>query len=281
MATHHGTDCPCDRGCPILSSALKWRHVAGGRAENESQKQIGAHRALTICLLLICFSACSGEKQSDAVCAWPEASGKALDLQAQTDRQHLAHDAFVAEDLAIRYGDWHRRHPSRTTDELSKHGGARYQCMDALVGQIADAHGVTPKQVRAALLIRPISLDASVFVSFAAFYALAVNFLLRRVVRQFSDDGWPTVAVVMIVLSLLTSLVGLGLGEIWAIAAETIRIGSGHLSNRVGRVPWVQNRDYIFAVGVLLFWAIALLRYRYRYSDSSDAALTPLSIRLR
>ena len=42
---------------------------------------------------------------------------------------------------------------------------------------------------------------------------------------------------------------GVLLGEQW----ESIRVGNGHLSYRVGRVAWVRRQGELFAFSVVLF----------------------------
>jgi hypothetical protein len=45
-------------------------------------------------------------------------------------------------------------------------------------------------------------------------------------------------------------------------AVEMIRFGDTHMSYRVDRMPWSQHRVALFLTGVILFWMIALIRYR-------------------
>ena len=54
-------------------------------------------------------------------------------------------------------------------------------------------------------------------------------------------------------------VMGLGL---WAGAVEMIRFGDTHASYRADRLPWSQHTLGLFVSGVIVFWAIALVRYR-------------------
>ncbi len=77
-----------------------------------------------------------------------------------------------------------------------------------------------------------------------------------------------------------TSVVSLGgvlLGEIWSFTAENFRVGNGHLSYRVNRIPWTQHRLGLFAGGVVLFWLLAWLHHRQVSGTFSVPGLGPHS----
>ncbi len=69
------------------------------------------------------------------------------------------------------------------------------------------------------------------------------------------------VVVVTGIASAIVGAAGLLLGEVWSMTAENLRVGSGHLSYRVDRIPWVQHRFGYFLACVVLFWLIAALEY--------------------
>jgi len=52
------------------------------------------------------------------------------------------------------------------------------------------------------------------------------------------------------------------LGEFWAEAVESLRVGYGHLSYRMSRIPWENHHTAIFAAGILVFWLLSWRRYR-------------------
>lgn len=62
------------------------------------------------------------------------------------------------------------------------------------------------------------------------------------------------------------SLVAAGLAvlgvEQWAGLCENLRIGNGHLSYRLDRLPWGHHRLALFAGALVLFWTMAYLRAR-------------------
>jgi hypothetical protein len=57
---------------------------------------------------------------------------------------------------------------------------------------------------------------------------------------------------------------GLLLGEEWSLTAESLRVGTGHLSYRGDRLPWAQHRIGFFVLCVALFWSAATVRFRVR-----------------
>jgi len=65
----------------------------------------------------------------------------------------------------------------------------------------------------------------------------------------------------MIYASAIVSAAGVLLAELWFLAFESARIGSGHLSDRTGRIPVIHHRPAIFVAGLLVFWLEGGLRY--------------------
>ena len=178
-------------------------------------------------------------------------------------QRHLNDDAQIAEDIAIRYADAHTGPRSGHFAGFDQYALTREQCRAALDQVIADDHGVSPEQVRESLAYRRPSFDLAVILSFAVLYGLAASAMARRLRRRFPfDEGWMAGAVTTAIASAVASLGGLMAGEIWSTTLEEIRIGNGHLSYRVARIPWTQHRLSIFAGGVVLFWLIAAIQYR-------------------
>jgi hypothetical protein len=195
---------------------------------------------------------------------------RALDLRQPADRQHLTDDALAAEDLAIRYADWHRGHRSGHFDGHAAYADARDACMAALFGAVARTHEVTPWQVRAALGTRRLSLDLIVVLSFAAVYVFAAAGIVRWIRRAVAGAGLRVLMPAMFVASLFVSTAGVGLGEIWSDVSEMVRVGNEHLSIRASRVPWTEHRFALFAAGVLLFWLMAAQRDRSGMGGDPD-----------
>ncbi len=135
--------------------------------------------------------------------------------------------------------------------------------MAAMFKVIANNHGVTPEQVLQSLVNRRASLDFAVIVAFAVLYGFAASASARRISRRYPlHEGWFASVVITVFASAVFSTAGVLLGEIWSLAVETFRVGNGHLSYRVDRIPWNQHRLGLFIGGVVLFWLITGLHYR-------------------
>jgi len=186
-----------------------------------------------------------------------------LDLRNPAQQRHLTDDALLAEDLAIRHADAHRGKRSGHFEGFLAYAQTRDRCMAALFSRIARNHRVTTEQVRESLLRRRTSVDAAVILAFAVIYWFAATHLADRVCRRFPLDKSGAAALVpLVVTSLAVGFIGVLLGEQWSTTIEGIRLGTGHLSYRLARVPWVHHRVKLWVAGVLLFWLAAALRYR-------------------
>jgi len=214
-------------------------------------------------LLILCLTGCTRRNPRTSNCEWFSEPASTLDLGKASDRQHLSDDVLIAEDLAIRYADALRGPRSGHFEGLDEYARTRHQCMVTLFTAIQKNHSVTPPQILEALKHRRMSLDLAVILPFAMLYGFAASFVARNIWRRFPpDEGWIAGAVATLLVSAVVSLVGVLLGEFWSVTAESLITGTGHLSYRQDRIPWVQHRDVFFAAGVVLFWLIAALRYR-------------------
>ncbi len=204
-----------------------------------------------------------------------------LNLNHASQRQHLSDDAEFAEDLAIRYADLHRGLHTSHFEGIAEYERARDECMAALFKTIANSHNVTQQEVRQSLGHRHGGFDFAVMLSFSLLYAWVASILAHRLYRLYgAGDGRATLAIMMTVASLLASIAGVMLGEAWFGILESIRIGNGHLSYRVARIPWGHHRLALFIAGVILFWLMAALRRRNVRNDTeSNTARTWLKER--
>jgi len=212
-------------------------------------------------ILTGCVSESSGP---DAVCQWRGDAAAALDLTDPRQAAHLSKDAEEAEDLSIRYGDGHSRPTSAGSPTIAEYHQVREQCLALLFQAVADRHHVTPQQVRESInKHRHTSLDAVVMLSFGLLYGLFVNGFVRRIWLRFPPQRDRMLGIVATaVISPVVSVVGVAVGEMWAHQAETLRIGYGHLVERVERIPWGHYRPEIFVAGLVIFWILSWLRYR-------------------
>lgn len=132
--------------------------------------------------------------------------------------------------------------------------------MAGLFEAIGKNHGVTPEQVRRSVFVRRTGPDLAVVLSFAVLYGFAASVVARRISRRFPPPEGRGV-VLTAIASAIIGAAGLLLGEVWSTTAENLRVGNGHLSYRVDRIPWVQHRLGFFVVCVVLFWLLAALEY--------------------
>ena len=192
--------------------------------------------------LLLWLTYIAGRSSSASLnsnCEWSKKMAGPLDLSQSLQARHLARDAERAEDLAIRYADARRRPHSGHFEGGDEYGLTTDQCMARLFHIVGSNHGVTEEQIRWHLAHRPTELDVAVIFSFVALYAWAATLIVRRICRRKADDqetsGW---AVMIVYTSIIASAVGVLLGEVWSDLMENIRLGNGHLSYRVERIPW-------------------------------------------
>ena len=116
-------------------------------------------------------------------------------------------------------------------------------CLGTLLQQIGTSHKVPPKEVAKFFGQRSLAIDVAANLPFILLYSFLAALLAGRLRRRYPpEDGW-TVALVMIIFS--SSAFGAGgvlLGEQWSTLAENIRVGTGHLSYRVDRLPRARHQ---------------------------------------
>ncbi len=216
-------------------------------------------------LLCITMYGCAHGERPAANCKWPTETPATLNLRDRTDQRHLRDDALRAEDLAIRYADSVNAPHSGHFEGFLVYNQTRDSCMTALFDAVARNHAVPPDDVRTSLTRRPVSADLAIMLSFAICYAFLAYSMSGQLARNFPfEEGYAAPVVATIVASVVISLSGVLVGEWYSLAAENIRVGSGHLSYRIGRIPWNQHRPGLFLIGVVLFWLVAAIRYRQR-----------------
>ena len=210
-------------------------------------------RQLAVLAAMVGFAASGWCAPANSDCRWPgEMAGP----------RNLTADAVFAEDLAVRYADAHRGLHSGHFESWAAYGRARDTCMAGLFEIIATARGVTSEQVRESLTVRSPGWDLAVMLSFALLYIVAAYAIVRHL------EKIEAAFVMKAYASLAVSLAGVLLGEIWALSAEGMRIGTGHMSYRVWRVPWLHHEPALFAAGLVLFWIVAMPRARVRASQA-------------
>lgn len=215
----------------------------------------------SLILLFLTLAACANRVDPTAEhCEWREDGAHRLNLDIAADRAHLRDDAIVAEDLAIGHADRHARR--RSNDQIISYHRVRTECMERLFSSISTRHNVPLDVVRQYRLHRNRLADGAVIGAFALLYVGAAYIVSGWMLRRFASDHVAVVFVGVVAVSLVVATAGMMLGEVWSIWFEVQRIGRGHLSYRVERIPWVQFRLAMFACGVALFWVTSAIRYR-------------------
>jgi len=214
-------------------------------------------------IFVIATSSAMGQRLESARpkpnCAWPTE-------RLNPSNASLAREAEFAEDLAIRYADaccGLHSGDSGHFDGWAEYGQARDQCMATLFQLVARDHGVSVDQVRQSLADRPKLFDWAVIVSYALLYGLAVYLLIEKLREEYwSKEERVRGVILTFYASVITSLVGTALGGLWSATMENIRLGNGHLSYRLARIPWQHNQAVILVFAMAVFWMIAVCRYR-------------------
>ena len=208
---------------------------------------------------------CVQRERRNSECIWPEVNAKPLDLSRGGDASHLREDVEFAEDLAVRYMDAQVRSQSAQPRPRRPPGEVMNACRNSLLKQISTSHNVSPREVVQFFGRRSLAIDLMVILPFFLLYALLAIVLVGWLLRRYPPEESMTAAVAMsLFCSLAFGVGGLLLGEQWSITAESIRVGTGHLSYRVDRLPWVQHRMVFFVVCMALFWSAAIVRFRVR-----------------
>ena len=135
--------------------------------------------------------------------------------------------------------------------------------MTNLFRVIGGVHKVSEEEVRRSLGHRRVTLDLAVILSFFFLYGWAASRLARWLYRLYGpSESLPTVAVMTVLVSILTAVAGVMLGEQWSGIWEIQRLGNEHISYRATRVPWTQHRLELFLAGVVVFLLLAAFHRR-------------------
>jgi len=195
-------------------------------------------------------------------CVWSEEDNRQLDLAKISDRRHLRFDAVTAEDVAIRWTDIHFGHRPEWDDRCR-------ECRELLFQGVAEHHGVDAATVRQYSRQRDLIADTAVILSFGVLYAIVAYVFAGRIGRRF-PPGEPGFWVMTVAMAIGISLVGVLAGGLWAIVVEEFRMGSGHLSYRMNRIPFRHYWALVWVCGFIVFTAVALIRSRLRGEPSAD-----------
>lgn len=211
-------------------------------------------------LLALCMCGCVRREGRNSDCTWPgEVGATVLDPKQPAAARHLSADTEFAEELADRYTNVHygprSGHVGPPTASV-----ARHQCMAKLFEEIGRTHGAHTDQVVASFGRNRVGIDAAEILSFTVLFAWTVMVIVRRIWARYPpSDGWTAGILIVLLCSLGFGVAAVLIGPVWSMTAENIRIGTGHLGPRVARLPMERYPKAVFAVGVFLFWVIAVI----------------------
>jgi hypothetical protein len=191
-------------------------------------------------------------------CEVPAEPPRPLHLDRFADRAHLRAEAATTESWAIAYAD---------VSPLRQQGAGPYadvrdQCMAMLFARISQSHAVDVGTVREYAQQRDVIFDAAVLLVFAFAYVAVAYQLVAAVSRRFSSDERFALVAALVIVSVMTVLVAVLVGDSWSIGAEVLRVGNGHLSYRTERLPWRQYRPAIIATALGVFVLVAAIRVK-------------------
>ncbi len=214
-------------------------------------------RRLLLLVLTITLVACArpGDHPINSNCTWIEEDNRSLDLTKTSDRRHLRFDAVTAEDVAIRWADRYFGH-------LPEWGQRREACMQTLFAGVAQHHGVDVATVRRYSRDRDVLVDAAVILSFGILYVFVVHIFVKRIRRRF-PPGEPGFWIMTLTMAGGVSLVAVMAGYLWSIIIEEFRMNSGHLSYRMGRIPWRVHWVVLLVCCFVIFVLAALVKLQY------------------
>ncbi|HET6959024.1 MAG TPA: hypothetical protein VFI56_20670 [Vicinamibacterales bacterium] len=203
-------------------------------------------------------------------CEWTAEASVALDLSDSAQRRHLEGDARAAEERAIRYADTTSGHRSGHYQGVAEYHDTREACLAALTREIASRHQLQPVQVADAVGRRDRRLDAIVLIVFAVLFVAAASRLSGGLLSRFApDQRWPA-AIGIAASAVFLSAAAVMIGDLGAATVEMIQLGDMHLSYRAARIPWNRQWPELFVGGVLLFVAIAIVRWRRLFAAGGE-----------
>ena len=213
---------------------------------------------------------CIARERINLHCEWTHDTSAPLNVSVRADRRHLAMDAWVAEDLSIRYADTLRGHRSGHWAGPAEYSGTRDRCLAQLVATIAARHGVEDGDVRALFAARPAEFDVVILVAFGVVYVLAAYIAASAIARRFPQNDVVPAIVATGLVSLVMSAIGVMAFTLWTAIAEMIRIGNQHMSYRAARMPWHEHEASLFVMGIIVVLLAAIIRYRRMGFASSN-----------
>jgi hypothetical protein len=209
--------------------------------------------SLLLSLALIALCGCVRREGRNSDCQWPRSPESKT---SGANRLNLKADLEFAEELADRYMAAH--YGPRDPEAAAR---AKNRCFGMLLGEIGKEHGITAQEAFYSFGQRSAAADLAMVLPFILLYALAADFLIRRLLGRYPPrEGWMTAIAATALASVAFGAAGLLLGQQWSALAESIRIGTAHLGNRALRLPLTRYPTEAFLFAAALFLGIAVVR---------------------
>jgi len=205
---------------------------------------------------------CIDRSRVNSGCEWTGDTAFRIDPRNAAHQKHLASDAHIAEELAIRHADveFGRRFGVEHHGGLLDGGRLRRECLSRMLHAIENNHGATSEQVHLARGQRNWTFDVAVSLLFLPLYLLGAIAASRWLSRRFSTDERFVRLVATGMASVAVSFLGLQCLRLWGGVWEVVRVGNGHMTSirAASQNGWMHHVDGQLIGGVLLFWLVAL-----------------------
>lgn len=217
-----------------------------------------------VALISLGVVGCSRRPGLNFDCAWVPESPFTLNLRDEAHVRHLLDDLQTADELEIRYRDRLAGYRlAETFGIVSRHGknpGAprrqvdpevMRRCRETLLEGVTASHAVTRtdiERLRPRLAHR--GFDWPVTAPVVGLFLLTLSRFRRWLRQRFAADEWGLcLAVALIGAVVIPSLV-LGVGWLWAMGVEIVRVGNEHMGHRARAASLLANFSIMFALGV-------------------------------
>jgi hypothetical protein len=229
--------------------------------------------------LLACFAlaGCVRREGRNSDCIWPvEPHAQKLTPGQRGYDKHLTGDAEFAEELAIEYMDGQHWRRSGVFPPQASAGDAWKGCLGVLFTEMAKSHGIPTKEAIKFFGHRSMATDVAVNLCYLLLYGFLAALVAGRLRSRYPiEDGWTPAIVMVTLCSLAFGVAGEMLGQLWSGVVEGIRVGNGHLSYRVDRVPWGRHARAGFILCVIMFLSATAARYWPRRQHEISDVVRP------
>jgi len=221
-------------------------------------------------------------------CAWVPDPPFTAHVADEADAQHLLEDLRIADELEIRFRDRVAGYRLvETFGIVSRHGGspgaprrpadpeATRRCREGLLDSVAVSHSLTRtdlERLRPRLAQR--GLDWPVTAPVAGLFLLALMRFGRWLRQRFAADEWGLCLAVSLVGAVLIPGLILGIGWLWAMGVEVVRVGNEHVGHRGRTASLLANFRVMFAMGVVAT-AVVGVATAARLRASTESAARP------